>query len=61
MSDKSFCKEVFEFFLWSGSCAALGFAIARLIVKSIEHDDEIEELFSRLEECEKDHESSQDS
>ena len=61
MSGKEFYNELFENFLWGGSCAAISFAIARLIVKSIEHDDEIQELSSRLEECEKNHESSQDS
>ena len=34
-------------------------AAAHLIVKIFDHDDEIEELYSRLEECEEKHESSE--
>ena len=56
-----FCHKLFEAFLISGTCAAIFFATSYLIDKSNQHDDEIEELFSRLEECEKDHESSQDN
>ena len=59
MSDKSF---VFDFFL-IGSFFAI--AICNIFDKIEQHDDEnkkyrseIKELISRLEECEKNHESS---
>ena len=58
MSGRSFCYQLFDAFLFGGAVAVIGFVTANLIDKSIQHDDEIEELFSRLEECEK---SSQDN
>ena len=56
MSDKSICHQLFEVFLFGGARAVIGYITAYLIDKTIQHDDDIEELFSRLEECEKNHE-----
>ena len=61
MSDRSFCSNLFDSFLLGGSYFAFVYTTCYLIDKTIQHGDEIEELFSRLEECEKKHESSQDS
>ena len=61
MSDRSFCYQLFEAFLVGGAAAVIVYATSYLIDKTIQHGDEIEELFSRLEECEENHESSQDS
>ena len=60
MSVRSICHQLFEAFLIGGAGAVVGFTTAYLTDKIDQHDDEIEELFSRLEECEKNHESSQD-
>ena len=49
----------FEAFLIGGAGAVIVFTTTCLIDKIFQHDDEIEELFSRLEECKKNHESSQ--
>ena len=57
MSDRSIFHELFEAFLIGGAGVAIGYATAYLIDKTNQHDYEIEELFSRLEECE----SSQDN
>ena len=61
MSDRSFSHQLFEAFLIGGVCAVIGYTTSYLIDKTNQHGDEIEELFSRLEECEENHESSQDS
>ena len=61
MTDKSFCDSFFDAFLFGGTAAAVIYTTFYLIDKTDQHDDEIEELFSRLKECEKKHESSQDS
>ena len=58
MSDKSFCDQLYDAFLFGGTAAVIVCATFYLIDKINQHDDEIEELFSRLE---KNHESSQDS
>ena len=58
MSDRSVYQQAFEAFLIDGFFGAIVYTTAYLIDKIIQHDDEIEELFSRLEECEKNHESS---
>ena len=60
MSDRSILHQLFEAFLIGGAGAVICFTTGYLIDKTIQHEDEIEELFSRLEECEKNHESSQD-
>ena len=60
MSDKFF-DQMFDFFLYGGTAAVVLYTASYLIDKTIQHSGEIEELFSRLEECEKNHESSQDS
>ena len=52
MSDRSICYQLFEIFLFGGTVAVIASTTAYLIDKSIQHDDEMEELFSRLEECE---------
>ena len=57
MSDRSICHQLFKAFLIGGAGAVVGFTTAYLIDKINQHDYEIEELFSRLEECE----SSQDN
>ena len=57
MSDKSFCDQLFDAFLLGGYYAVIVSATFYLIDKINQHDDEIKELFSRLE---KNHESSQD-
>ena len=57
MSDRSFYYQLFDAFLFGGTGAIICFSTAYLIDKITQHDDEIEELFSRLEECQK---SSQD-
>ena len=61
MSDRSFCSNLFEAFVLGGVYSVIFYTTSYLIVKTTQHSDEIEELFSRLEECEKNHESSQDS
>ena len=53
MTARSNCYKFFEGFLIGGASAVIGFTTAHLINKLFKHDDEIEELFSRLEECEK--------
>ena len=54
MSDRSFFDSLFKNFILSGAVTIIVF----IIDKTFEHNDEIKELFSRLEECEKNHESS---
>ena len=57
MSCNSFFHQMLEAFLIGGAGVAIGYATAYLFDKIKQHDNEIEELFSRLEECE----SSQDN
>ena len=48
--------QTFSFgILVGGAGAVIVLTTACLIEKILQHDDEIEELFSRLEECENDH------
>ena len=54
-----FSNKLIEAFLFAGTGAAIFFSTSYLLDKSEQHDDKIEELFSRLEECEKKHESSE--
>ena len=61
MSDRSFYSNLIDTFLLGGTYIAFLYTTCYLIDKTIQHDDEIKELFSRLEKCEKNHESSQDS
>ena len=56
MSDRSFCGCLFEVFIVGGVGSVIGYTTSYLINKTIQHSGEIEELFSRLEECEKNHE-----
>ena len=58
MTDRSFFDYLFDTFLVGGTAAAVFYTTSYLIDKTIQHSGEIEELFSRLEECEKNHESS---
>ena len=53
MPGRSFDWQFFENFLMGGASAAFFFAAFYLFDKTKEHDDDIEELFSRLKECEK--------
>ena len=57
----TFCDNLFDVFIRGGTVAVIVFTTSYLIDKTNQHGDEIEELFSRLEECEENHESSQDS
>ena len=56
MSDRSFCYQLFEAFLFGGAAAVIIYTTSYLIEKTIQPGDKIEELFSRLEECEENHE-----
>ena len=59
--ERSFFDSLFNDFIRGGTVAVIACTTSYLIDKTIQHSGEIEELFSRLEECEKNHESSQDS
>ena len=59
--DYTFCDSLLKVFVRGGTIAVMIFTTSYLIDKTIKHSGEIEELFSRLEKCEKNHESSQDS
>ena len=48
-------KKTFYQFLCIGVGGVIGFTANRLIVKIFDNCDEIEKLYSRLEECEKKH------
>ena len=73
MSDRSCCECSFEaeadtffddlltIFIRGGTFAVIACTTSYLIDKTIQHSGKIKELFSRLEKCEKNHESSQDS
>ena len=61
MSDRSFCYNLFDAFVFGGAYSVIIYTTSYLILETIQHGDEIKELFSRLEEYEKNHESSQDS
>ena len=57
MTDRSFCCELLEAFLVGGAASAIFFATCHLVEKILEHDDDIKELFERVEECESSQES----
>ena len=57
----TFCDNFFDAFIRGGTAAVIFCTTSYLIHKTIKHSGKIEELFSRLEKCEKNHESSQDS
>ena len=61
MSNRSFYDCLLKTFFVGGTVVVIFFTTSHLIEKTIKHSGEIEELFSRLEKCEKNHESSQDS
>ena len=54
MTDRSFFDSLFKNFILYGAIAF----VVYIVDKTFDHNCEIEELFSRLEECEKNHESS---
>ena len=58
MSYKSFGESLIDVFLVGGTTAAILYTTSYLIDKTIQHSGEIEELFSRLEKYEENHESS---
>ena len=53
------CHNFFEGLIIGAAVVVIGFTSAALIDKIRQHDDEIEELFSRLEECEENDESTE--
>ena len=57
----TFFDDILSIFIRGGALAVFACTTSYLIDKTNQHGDEIEELFSRLEECEENHESSQDS
>ena len=59
--DDTFFGEFFKAFIICGTAVFIADTTFYLIHKTIKHSVEIEKLFSRLEKCEKNHESSQDS
>ena len=61
MADNSFYDDLYNVFLLGGVYSVIFYTTSYLIDKTIQHNGEIEKLFSRLEKCEKSHESSQDS
>ena len=52
----TFFDDLLRIFIRGGSIAVFFSTISYFIVKTAEHSDEIKELFSRLEECEKNRE-----
>ena len=58
MADNSFYDDLYNVFFLGGVYSVIFYTTSYLIDKTIQHSGEIEELFSRLEECEKNHESS---
>ena len=60
-ADRSFFDSLFNNFIRGGTAAVIIYTTFYLIDKTIKNSCEIEELISRLEKCEKNHESSQDS
>ena len=55
--ERSFFDSLFNAFIRGGTVAVIAYT-TYLIDKTIQHSGEIKELFSRLEKCEKNHESS---
>ena len=49
MSDRSFYSNLIDTFLLGGTYIAFLYTTCYLIDKTIQHDDEIKELFSRLD------------
>ena len=60
-ADRSFSDSLFKVFIRGGTIAVIFFTTSYLIDKTIKHSGKIKELFSRLEKCEKNHESCEDS
>ena len=60
MADNSFYGDLYRAFIYGGAYCAVGYAASYLIFNTTKHSDEIKKLNSRLKECEKKHESSQD-
>ena len=58
MADNSFYDDLYNVFLLGGVYSVIFYTTSYLIDKTIQHNGEIEKLFSRLEKCEKNHESS---
>ena len=56
--ERSFFGSLFKAFFVGGTAAVIFCTTSYLIHKTIKHSGKIEELFSRLEKCEKNHESS---
>ena len=54
--DKKFCDSLFSAIIFGVKFTIITYTTSYLIDKTIQHSGEIEELFSRLEKCEKDHE-----
>ena len=50
MTDRSFCSNLFEAFVLGGAYSVIIYTTSYLILETIQHGDEIKELFSRLEE-----------
>ena len=59
--DDTFSDYLLKAFYVGGTAAVIFCTTSYLIQKTIQHNGEIEELFSRLENVKKNHESSQDS
>ena len=54
--ERSFFGSLFNAFIRGRTVAVITYTTSYLIDKTIQHSGEIEELFSQLEKCEKDHE-----
>ena len=52
----TFCDNLFDVFIRGGTYAVMFCTISYLIDKTAQHGGKINELFSRLKECEKNHE-----
>ena len=58
--DDTFFDSLFSLFIYGGKITLITYTTSYLIEKTIKHSREIKELFSRLEKCEKNDESSQE-
>ena len=58
--ESSFFDSLFDVFIRGGTVAVMVCTTSYLIEKTIQHSGKIKELFSRLEKCEKNDESSQE-
>ena len=54
----TFFDDLLKIFIRGGTVTVIAFTTSYLIDKTIKHSGKIKELFSRLEECEQNHESS---